>query len=76
MFLGDKTLPLLLWALKVVAPCAAQFLASSNNPAIANMDAGKKDVLISLLRAINADDSQAKTAMKAAQAEVEKIQGI
>ena len=75
MFLGDKTLLLMLWALKVVAPCAVAFLKTSNHPAITGMDPGKKDALVSLFAAINGGDYEAKQAMKKAELEVRKIQG-
>lgn len=75
MIWGNKTLAIIDLALKVVAPCAITFLESSNHPAIANMDPGKKNVLIGLLGAINARDSVAAKAMKEAEVEVKKIQG-
>lgn len=76
MIWGNKTLAIIDLAMKVLAPCAISFLENSNVPAIANMDAGKKNVLIGLLRAINAGDSVAAKLMKAAEQEVKKIQGL
>ena len=76
MIWGNKTLAIIDLAMKVLAPCAISFLENSNVPAIANMDAGKKNVLIGLLRAVNARDSVAAKHMKAAEEEVKKIQGL
>lgn len=76
MIWGNKTLAIIDLAMKVLAPCAISFLENSNVPAIANMDAGKKNVLIGLLRAVNARDSVAAKEMKAAEELVKKIQGL
>lgn len=75
MFLGNKEAVIIMWALKVLAPCVVAYLKSSQVPMIRDMDSGKKNALISLFSAVNGDDSEAKKAVKAAQEEVKKIQG-
>lgn len=75
MLFGNKTAIIAELCLRMMAPCAINFLKHSNHPLVTGMDAGKKDVLISLLGALNGPDSLAKKAMKEAQVEIEKIQG-
>lgn len=76
MFADMSTLVIIEMALKVVAPCVVAFLENSRNPVITGMDPGKRGSLIALFSALNSEDSAKKAAIKQAQTEVKKVQGV
>jgi hypothetical protein len=76
MFMDTKWLTLAAWAVKLIAPLAAKYLEQNPNALSGFFPNGEKNVLIKLLKAVNADDRTAKEAIKQTQEEVKKIQGV
>lgn len=74
MFLGDKSLFVVLWIVRLAAPILARYLKTKGFEVEGLFQNGEKNALIGLLEAVNADDKKAKEAMKHAEVEIKQIQ--